>query len=865
MKNTRDTHQRPSRLKRAGISLAVFVLLFLAGILVWFLREYRGEDTWKSLVIPPAEWTEQADFSPLPDSLNAVPGFSLAAQNDSVALYVNLKTAETAVYDRRSSVTVYSNPREADSDPVARAGNLENLKSQFILTYLDANAREGTPWSSYAKAVANGQVSFCSLPDGVRVIYNLSGEKLFLVPDLLTPEWYEVLACAGRKQAAKSYEFHEDTGLYSLKTQGVTARNRQQIDQDARGAGFTLEDYEQMQALRPEDAAGEETEDALSFTVTLDWRLTADGVQVTLPYEGLAESGSGKIRAIQLLPFFGAAGSDETGTLVLPEGSGALLRFNNGKTGSAQYSKNIYDLDLADSDLTATQNARTVRLALFGICREQSSVLASCERGASLASVTADTAGRNNSFNFAYFTFNLRRTDILSVAGEDVIVAEKDLYPVDCAVRYTLLGADRAGYNGLAAACRERMIAEGKLREAAFPETGDIPFYFDVIGGIKETAHWLGIQYLRVLPMTTFAQAEEISAELASEGIANQQMNFQGWMNGGYYHDPVNRVSVLGSLGGEKGLRSLSAALEKNGGALYPDVALQFVSDIARGFVPSEEASRYYAEGYVVDLGLIGPVSLRRTGTLGYAELGYKLLSPRFLPRYARRLANAVNRLDLPNLGLRDLGLEVHADKRRTGVISREADLDLVRSAFETLSAGRGLLVTGGNDYCLPYVRHVLNAPMSCTAYPILDEEIPLWQLIVHGSAGYAGTALNMAQSADSRLDLLRLVEYGASVHFTFTARDAADMKYTGLNRLYSTTFSVWKEKAAEAYRFVNGALRHVSGAAMVSFDRLSDTLSRTVYSNGVTIYVNTGSAAAAAGGYTVEPMNYLVTGGEKQ
>ena len=122
-----------------------------------------------------------------------------------------------------------------------------------------------------------------------------------------------------------------------------------------------------------------------------------------------------------------------------------------------------------------------------------------------------------------------------------------------------------------------------------------------------------------------------------------------------------------------------------------------------------------------------------------------------------------------------------------------------------------------------------------------------------------------MTQSENRLVDLLHLIDYGASVHYAFTWRDAADMKYTGLNSLYSTTFTTWKDQAVEDYNFVNGALKHVSGSAMLSYEKLSDTLSRTVYSNGVSIYVNIDSAPARADGQTVNPFSYLIVGGEEQ
>ena len=860
-----ETPRLPSRVKWALWILLAAVILALGAVICWYVLHFRNYDGYKAKLAASQPYTEGGEFAPLPDSLKAVPGFALAAENDALALYLKESTAEVALYDKASGKTVYSNPQDADKDPVAKATNLENLKSQFILSYLDGNAKEGTAWSSYAKSVSNGQVSYASIENGVRAIYNLSNERLMLVPDQLTPEWYAILSETGKKQAAKSYVFSEETGLYEIKTQGVTARNRQQLDADAREAGFTLADYEDMQALRQADEDGAEQAEVLSFTITLDWTLLPDGVQVTLPYEGLGEFGNGQISAIQLLPLFGAAGAQETGDLVVPEGSGALIHFNNGKSASAQYNKNIYDLDLVDSDLTATQNLQTARLAMLGICREDVSLLATCERGASLASIVADVSGRNNSYNYAYFTFALRRTDTLTISGESVIVAEKDLYPVDCSVRYTLLTEENAGFSGIARAYRQRLLDAGVLTPAT-DAAQDIPFFYDVIGGVKETAHWLGVQYLRVLPMTTFSQAESMIAELKHEGISNQRMNLQGWMNGGYYHDPVNRLKVLRQLGGEKGLKSLIDAMRRSGGVVYPDVALQQVSDVAKGFVPSEEASRYYAQGYVVNLGRISPVALRRTGTLGYRELGFKLLSPKFLPRYAQRLTTEADRLGLDALSLRDLGNELHADKRRTNVISRESALDLVHDAFQTIGAGqRDLLVSGGNDYSFAYTDHVINAPLQATPFPILDEQIPLWEMIVHGSIDYAGAALNMTQSEDRRVDLLHLIDYGAAIHYAFTWRDAAEMKYTGLNSLYATTFSSWKDQAVEDYAFVNGALRQVAGAAMVCYEKLSDTLTRSDYSNGVSIYVNVGSGPAQADGHIVDALDYLVVGGEAQ
>ena len=84
-----------------------------------------------------------------------------------------------------------------------------------------------------------------------------------------------------------------------------------------------MEDYAEMQALAEEEES--EAAESTSFVVALDYTLTPDGLTVTIPHAELAETGGAKIRTIQLLPFFGAAGTAEKGVIVVPDGSGALI------------------------------------------------------------------------------------------------------------------------------------------------------------------------------------------------------------------------------------------------------------------------------------------------------------------------------------------------------------------------------------------------------------------------------------------------------------------------------------------------------------------------------------------------------------
>ena len=195
-------------------------------------------------------------------------------------------------------------------------------------------------------------------------------------------------------------------------------------------------------------------------------------------------------------------------------------------------------------------------------------------------------------------------------------------------------------------------------------------------------------------------------------------------------------------------------------------------------------------------------------------------------------------------------------------MISREQAKDIVTETLDTLKGtGRELMVTGGNDYALAQADYVIDVPMQATMFHIVDEEIPLYQMIVHGSVEYAGTQMNL-NSGDPQDRLLKAVEYGASCHYMFTEQDATQMKYTGMNRYYSTAFDLWKEKAAESWAFLSGALAPVSGAFMTGHEKLSNDLVRVTYSNGISIWVNYGNEDAVVDGITVPAKSYTLGGG---
>ncbi|MBE5962630.1 MAG: hypothetical protein E7256_14840 [Lachnospiraceae bacterium] len=835
-----------SILKKICITLLSIVLVVLLGKGGYYLIHYVWYDDYKEAINKEYEYEEGTKFEPIKEDHADVEGMVLAAESDSLKLYTNLKTAEVAIYDKRNGQISYSNPPDADNDGVASAVNKSTLKSQISLIYYNTSKTAGS-YNSYDYSVSLGQFTCEKIENGLRYVYTIGdlSSATGIVPTYISAErLYSFTDKLDEKESkyitTKYMESDVKEGFLQLNDASKKgAATLRKLNKYLEEAGYTMEDYEADM-----EASGVEGAVPISFEVPLEYRLEDDGLVVNVPTKEIKENGGGLISWLQVLNYFGAASETEQGYMVVPNGSGSLIYFNNGKTTAADYSQYMYDMDPANMDAIKIENTEQPRMPVFGIARENSGIFAVVEKGESFLNLNACVAGKITSYNNVYPSFLLRTFNRLVMSGStgsenSIPVFEPNLYDVDLTIRYSFLTDEYKGYSGMASYYREKLIKEGALTKQK--KTGDIPFYMDLLGGVKRTAFFLGKQYLQVYPMTTFKEAEKITDSLAEDGIHNLVVNYQGWFNGGYYHDVADKIKVVSKLGSKSDLEALTKKVEDLGGKLYGDVAFQEVSFISKRFDYMKETARYYGTGQLIVFGQVSPATLTATHSLGYQETLYDLISPKFLPRYVEKFSNKIKKYDITGISLRDLGDVLQSDKKKTEFIDREAAKQVVEAQYQTLKdTGKDIMTSGGNAYSLAYTDDLINIPTSYNPFFIVDEEIPFYEMVIHGCIDYAGKALNLSSTYDETDVVLRMIEYGAAPHFTFSYEESSELKYTGLNMDYSTTFSAWEDIAKSVYGKVNEALSYVSGAQMVGHEILAEGVKKVTYSNGVVIYINT-------------------------
>ena len=852
-----------SLLKKSLLYILAAALLGAVIYFIFYVFRYMLEDDYEAL-LSSYDVPVSTAWSPLTDTAPAIDGFSLAAENEYLKLYTEVDTANVAVYDKRNGAIFYTNPPDADEDKIANNVNINYLKSQMIVTYFNRMVRTGI-YDSYSFAVEKGQFEIESLADGLRYRYRvgeLPQRSAGIVPIYLSEEQLADLADKlgedeGPSFARRYIPSDEAPGILELNT--PTQNNRRQLMQMEgllEEIGWTEEDYiEAMEKVGPLA----EAMIPISFDIALDYRLEEDGLLVSIPVSEIESYGGGSIYSIQLLRYMGAAGMDESGYFVVPNGSGSIIHFNNGKQHYPSYQQAVYGIDQLVASMVQLENTENVKLPLFGICRADNTILATIEGGRTLSSITAAVSGAFNEYNYAYNTFSIGSADNLYNFGTtalDVYVREPDIYDTNLSIRYSFLTEDKTGYAQLANYYRDRLIREGELKPAGTVAQAsapiDIPFYYDVVGAVKETGHFLGVQYHRILPMTTYLEAQLMAEELRAAGINTQVMNFQGWFNGGYYQNSIEKIKPLRKLGSKRELNTLSRDMQIGGGRFYADVVAQKVTWADKSFNYRAEASRYFGPGFVAGFGQTHPTMMWTTASLGYVETLYNYISPRYLPRYVGKFIKKLEQYDIEGIALRDLGDNLCSDKKRSRIINREQTLDIILAQYDLLAqTDKKLMASAAFDYSFPYLDDIINVPLGSNGFFIIDADIPLYEMIIHGSINYAGNLLNFNDNEDKTDIVLRMIEYGASPHYAFTWAEANKMKYTGLSHYYNSSFAVVKHEAADIYGQVNAALKYVNGALMIDHVTMGDVRAVT-YDNGVTIYVNYGHADVTLDGVTI-------------
>ena len=844
---------------------------FFAALLIAALVIFVG--------IPLYSQKEESTLTPPTVSYYEGDGQELTLENADLLFAMDPNTTQFTVTEKATERVWRSNPEDAKQDPIALSANKDMLFSTLLVTYTTSGGE--VTMNNYTYSIQNQSYTVSKEEDAIRVDYSVGQiERTYILPNAITRERFTAftdnMSKSTKKKVSSNYTLVEpekldkrenrdelianypsvtEQALYILQP-NVSTDNKGKIEGYFAEAGYNEEEFAIDQAL----VANTGGNSGPVFNVSMIYRLEGKDLVVEVPYSEIRCKSDYPITYVSPLPMFGAAGTNQEGYMLIPEGGGALIHYNNGKLSQSPYYANLYGWDYGverKEAVSETENAFPV----FGATGDGGAFLCLMEGATSYAGVNADIAGRYNSYNYIYAKYNVihaAQYNVSSKTAKLVYIYEKQIPDDTIIQRYRFV--DTTDYAHLANTYGD-YLRDRYPEMAAGEASEDFPVNVELVGAINKNIVKFGIPVDSVVPATTFDQARKILDELTESHVKNLNLRMTGWANGGVRQKVLTGVHVLGELGGEGAMQSLIAeARLKNAGLSFDGVTcFAYHSGLLDGFIPFRDAARYATREQI----RLYPYSIVTYQPAEWMD-DYYLTRPSYARKNSENLIRYLKEKNVPGIAFRDIGNLLSADYYPKDLMTREMvlkqDVDILKEAAES---GMRVTIKEGNDYAVPYADLVTDMNLTGQAYAIIDERIPFYQIAIHGTKDFTGEAINL--SGDYKTKLLECAEYGAGLNFTFMAENTKILQDSTYSCYTSSGYDYWKEQAVEMILRYQDETRGLNRQRIAAHERLAEEVTLTTYADGTKVYVNYGSADYRQGTVSVPAREYLVERGKEQ
>ena len=248
-------------------------------------------------------------------------------------------------------------------------------------------------------------------------------------------------------------------------------------------------------------------------------------------------------------------------------------------------------------------------------------------------------------------------------------------------------------------------------------------------------------------------------------------------------------------------------------------------------------------------------------GNQSSAEKPLSLLSPAAFSEIYEKLTGNFTKKNLSAVSLGSMTSALYGDYGKKEICRDKAQEILTRSYQQITDADIAMLADTANAYALPYVQELTDVPLQSSGYDVFDEDIPFYQMVMHGLKPYASTAVNA--SATPEETVLLSIATGSSLHYDMIGGETSELKDTVLDGLYYAGADDWKDNVAQSYAFAKTVTAGLGDQQITGYVREGDVIT-TTYENGAVTEVDLAAQTVTADGKTYALSEYVEEGNWK-
>lgn len=592
------------------------------------------------------------------------------------------------------------------------------------------------------------------------------------------------------------------------------------------------------------------------FSIPVSIVLDSDKLKIRIHSDEINEKTNAKAQneykliTVDLAQTFGAGRSNpernhEDGFLFVPDGSGAIIGFDNGKTSTGVYKSRVYGKDKAISTAIAAAKTEQTYLPVLGIVKEldghDEGMVAVVNKGDSYAYVNAYVSGQNaNQLNSSWFSFDFRSTDTFTMGAKtDLKVYQSGANRVDdIEVYYYFMTGDDVNIADLADTYRNYLINEKGLTKQSTDKANALAV--TTMGGTITKKSVLGFPVDQQTIATSYSQAKEILRKLTDLGVDDMQLVYNEFTNSDMKGQVTTGADYSSKLGGKNDFKELYQYTQDKGIAFYPSINFMEYTKSGNGYSFTLNSSKRVTKAYATqtDFNLafgIPDTEVKPTWTI---------LSPYYWSDIFDKIVKSYNSEGIKTISLSQATSLLYSDFSRKNAdgksqIVRQDSLNILVDGYKKLNdAGLSIIAQECNAYALPYVSAITNVPLYSSNYDLFDYDVPFYQMVIHGYIPYSSKPINASSNANE-LRILSLMT-GSAIHYQLMYNSPNDFLDSKYDKYFYSNYEGWLEIAAKDYKMYNDISASIKDATIVNFTRNGKKNFTAEYSDGTKITVDT-------------------------
>jgi len=803
----------------------------------------------------------------------------VSIENEYLTLEFYTTTMEIVVREKATGHQWRSTPEGAanmtDAMPIARF----HMQSLFILEFEDVHGRN-VPLDAYRNTVRTGNFEH-TIVDNILNLYFTVGDipEIFFIPDAIYEErleyFVEQLTTAQRRQVIESYRLlrydrlraqddraalvaqfptlAEGAHIYVLRD-GIRPHLQARIQGYLQSVGYDIYEWQQDMVY-----FGVEVDlNIPMFNLHMQFELVGNEMIVTVPFENITYNEDFLPTRLTIMPFFGAGHVEDDGYLFVPDGSGALMHFGSGRHGQGIYFNNVFGWDeavLRDAVIHDNRAAYPV----FGVYRNGQTFAGIIDTGAAYASIRAEMGGNLSPYSSVHPTFRLIHGALMDVAGRSdrpFIIHERDL-PRDESIVIRYVFTAQPGYVGMAVAYREFLQSRYPWLNERVSEP--VHAMVEILGAAETRQHILGFPVDRPFALTTFDQASGMIDTFNQLGWENLHIMMRGAHNGSIDHAVPTGLNLINQLGNRRAFNNMLDTANNHGFEFYLEGDFVHMRDISLfdGFSNNRDAARQVNRERVTHAGF----SHVYFGTLGTGNVMADLTTlanPAFTQRIVNNFVEEAAQIGVNNIAFRSMASSLGGDFHEDRHVTREASMNMrVETLAGLRNQGTGIWLNYGFSYAMPFADIITGMPVSDQSFGVTTATVPFYQIALHGLVHFAAKPLNLAE--DHSYQLLRSIESGSSLFFSFMDLPLSELETTRYRRYFANEFDRWISVADVLYQNHVKNFGHLYNQLIVDHRILAPNVSVTVYEDGTRVYVNNSAVGFDQDGIEIPRFGYIV------